>query len=173
LILLTAVAGTQSTVDGFETGADDYLVKPFDTRTLLARVQNLIDTRRMLRTRFSEEMLLQPAGIPIQSADQAFLEKIMGVLEEHMGDSRFGVYELAEEIGYSRRQLHRKITAITNQTPGQLIRRMRLERAARLLKGNAGNIAEVAYAVGFDKPKYFSRVFRETYGENPSAFMTR
>ncbi len=173
VILLTALATLKSNIAGLETGADDYLVKPFNAQVLMTRIHNLIETRRKLRERFNKEMILQPAGIPITSSDQAFLQKAIDVLERHMGNSRFGVYELAEELGFSRRQLHRKLTALTGKTPGDFIRQIRLERAAQLLREGAGNVAEIAYAVGFHKPQYFSAMFREVFGKNPSEFASK
>ncbi|MDJ0835596.1 MAG: two-component regulator propeller domain-containing protein [Acidobacteriota bacterium] len=170
VVLLTAKATTKSNITGLETGADDYLVKPFNARVLLMRIHNLIESRRRLRERFSREMILKPTEIAITSADQVFLQKAVATLERYMGDSRFGVYELAEELGFSRRQLQRKLKALTNKTPAVFIRQIRLERAAQLLKERAGNVAEVAYAVGFNKPQYFSTLFRETFGKNPSEY---
>ena len=170
VVLLTAKTATQSNIAGLELGADDYIVKPFPIPVLMTRIRNLIDTRRKLRERFSKEMILQPSRIPITSSDQAFLQKALDVVECHMGDSQFGVYELAEELGFSRRQLHRKLTALTDKTPGDFLRQIRLERAAQLLKERAGNVAEVAYAVGFNKPQYFSTLFRAAFGKNPAEY---
>jgi len=173
IILLTAKASAESQIEGLETGADDYVAKPFHARALLQRAVNLVESRRRLRARFSQEMTLKPEDVYLGSADQAFLRRIKNILTENLADSRFGVYELAEEVGFSRRQLHRKISALTGQTPLQMIRRFRLERAAQLLKQKAGGVAEIAYAVGFNRPEYFSELFRKAFGLSPAEFAQR
>lgn len=111
-----------------------------------------------------------PSEVHVSSTDQVFLHKAVGILEERIKDNRFGVYELAEELGFSRRQLHRKMTALTGKGPADFIRQFRLERAAQLLRHGAGNIAETAYAVGFNKPQHFSTLFRENFGKTPSEY---
>ncbi len=171
IILLTAKASAESEIAGLETGADDYLVKPFHAGVLRRRIGNLIENRRKLRERFSRETVLTPKDIAKPSADQVFLQKIHDLLEARHADSQFGVSELALEIGFSRRQLHRKLSALTNHTPIELIRRFRLERAAQLLRENAGNISEIAFMVGFNKPRAFSAYFREVFGMSPSEFI--
>ncbi len=170
VILLTAKSSVESGIAGLETGADDYLVKPFHARALLSRIGNLIEGRRKLAARYRREMTLSPENLVVPAVEQAFLGKIRAALEAQIHNPRFGVYELAEEVGFSRRQLHRKITALTGKTPVELIRGFRLARAAQLLSQNAGNVAEVAYAVGFNQPQYFARVFRQEFGRSPAAF---
>ncbi len=170
VILLTAKAGVESNVAGLETGADDYLVKPFKMKILLSRIANLIENRRKLRDLFGKQMFLQPSEIPITSTDQAFLAKAVAVLEKNLKRDPFGVHELADEMGFSRRQLHRKFTTLIGKKPSDFIRQIRLERAAQMLKANAGNISEVAYAVGFNQPEYFSQLFRKAFGRSPSQY---
>ena len=171
VILLTARGSEESRLEGLGTGADDYLIKPFNTRELLARVENLIQTRRKLRERFSREILVKPGSIAVGSADEAFLRKAMAVLERFLADSDFGVTRLAEELGFSRRQLHRKITALTGEPPADLVRNFRLERAADLLLQKAGTVSEIAYATGFKSPSHFSNLFHEHYGVPPSEYV--
>ncbi len=170
VIMLTAKSTVDQQLSGFQSGADDYLVKPFNARILLGRIQNLIEGRRLLRERFSRQMVLKPRDISVSSADQAFIQKVMAALEAHYQDSRFGVLEWAEELGLSRRQLHRKITALTGQTPVELLRKYRLDRAAQLLRAKAGNIAEIAYAVGFNHPHRFSAQFQKAFGQKPKDY---
>ncbi|MBN2011407.1 response regulator [candidate division KSB1 bacterium] len=168
IILLTARAGEQDKLTGLETGADDYLSKPFNSKELQTRVHNLIDQRRKLRERFRREVLLQPREVTVTSVDEQFLTKLMAEIEEHLGDDSFGVEELAAELHMGRRQLLRKIRALTNQTPTELIRTVRLRRARQLIEQKAGSISEIAYEVGFDNLSYFAKCFKDEFGKLPS-----
>ena len=167
VILLTAKAASENKIEGLERGADDFLVKPFEPGELVARVNNLVESRRSLRERFSKGIVLKPGEIAITSIDDAFLQKAMSLVEEHMGDERFGAEQLADEIGLSRMQLHRKLTALTNQSAGDFIRTLRLHRAMSLLQENAGTVSEVAYNVGFSDSSYFAKRFRDQFGCTP------
>jgi DNA-binding response OmpR family regulator len=168
VILLTAKAGQENKVEGLETGADDYLTKPFDAKELLVRIKNLIELRRKLRERFSKTQILKPGEIAVTSVDDAFLQKVMSVVEEKLGDEKFGVEQFAREVGMSRSQLHRKVTALIGQTPTDFIRYMRLHRAMDLLKKNTGTVSETAYSVGFSGVSYFSKCFQEQFNMLPS-----
>lgn len=170
VILLTARASQKNQIKGLETDADDYIVKPFQTDVLLSRVANLLRNRQKLREKFRREMVLKPEELPLPSSDQVFLKKAMSMVEKFLQSERFGVYELAEEMGFSRRQLNRKMTALTGMHPGDFIRQIRLEKAAQMLRQRVGNVSEIAYAVGFKKPKHFSALFRRTFGETPSSY---
>ncbi len=172
IILLTAKAGIENKIEGLETGADDYLTKPFDAKELLVRVKNLIDLRRKLRDRFSVGQVLKPGDIAVTSVDDAFLQKAMSLVEQRMGDEEFGVEQMRNELGMSRTQLHRKLTALTNQSAGDFIRYMRLQRSKDLLKQNAGTVSEIAYQVGFNSVAYFTKCFREQFGVVPSEVRT-
>jgi DNA-binding response OmpR family regulator len=173
IILLTALATDDGKLKGLETGADDYLAKPFDNRELAIRVHNLIESRRKLRERFSRELYLEPANISVTSTDEKFLQKVLKIIEEHMGDCEFNTEEFSSEIGMSRMQLHRKLKALTGQGPGDFLRVMRLKRAAYLLEQQVGNVSEVAYQVGFNHLSHFTKSFREQFGMNPSDFIAR
>ncbi len=168
IILLTAKAESQDKLEGLEIGADDYLIKPFEPKELLARVRNLISLRRKLRDRFKASVPLKPGEIAITSMDDAFLKKVMAAIEQHMGDEHFHIDELGALVGMSRRQLHRKLSALTNQGPGEFIRYVRLHRALELLQKDAGTISEVGYRVGFSDPSYFSKCFQQQFGIAPS-----
>jgi signal transduction histidine kinase/DNA-binding response OmpR family regulator/ligand-binding sensor domain-containing protein len=170
VILLTAKAGDEDKLKGLETGADDYLVKPFNSRELVVRIRNLIDLRRTLRLRFSEMIMVKPKDIAGSSVDQLFLEKALAVVESEMGDEHFSVHKFSEELHMSHMQLHRKLKAITNQSAGQFIKNARLQRAADLLRNNSGNVSEIAYRVGFSSPAYFTKCFREQFGILPSDY---
>ncbi len=171
VILLTAKASTDSKVAGLEEGADDYVVKPFEMRELEARVANLIASRRRLRKRLVGEPLeLHARVVDVTSADAKYLERVRSIIEEHLSDEVFGVTELADRLAQDRTHLYRRVRSLLDETPTDLIRRLRLERAAQLLAGQAGSVAEVAYAVGFKGVSYFCKCFRDAYGVTPSAY---
>ncbi len=173
VILLTGRAEQEAEREGLEIRADDYIRKPFRTETFLARVENLIEIRRHLRQRFSEEVVLQPSAITVASADAEFLERVRAVVESQMEHSNFGVEWLADEVGVSPRHLQRKLRALTRLSAKGFINMMRLQPAAQLLDQQAGTIAEAAYAVGFQDASYFSKLFKQTFGVTPSVFGAR
>ncbi len=173
VILLTAKASFENKLEGLETGADDYLIKPFNTEELKARVKNLIKIRKQIREKFQTEILLKPANIIVPSGQKVFIERLTKIIEEHIEEETFNVEILCKEIAMSRAQLHRKIKAITNQSTSEIIRTFRLQRAADLIKQNAGNMAEIAYKVGFNSQAYFTKSFQEFYGCTPKEFSRR
>ncbi|MEZ4765623.1 MAG: AraC family transcriptional regulator [Calditrichia bacterium] len=145
-------------------------MKPFDSQELVIRVRNLIRIREQMRQKFSSEMLLKPADVTVPSIHQEFLSRLIAIIEEHLDDENFSVEALSDDIGMSRAQLHRKLRAIANQSPSEFIRSFRLQRAAELIKQDAGNIAEIAYMVGFNSQAYFTRCFQEQFGCSPRDF---
>ena len=171
VLMLTARDSLDDRVSGLDTGADDYLIKPFDASELLVRMKNLIENRRKLREHFSREIILQPRGVAITSVDEKFLQHAMKTIEEHMSDTTFGIEVFCGEVGMSRTQLFRKFKALTNYAPGDFIRLIRLKRAAELLTHGAGTIAEVAFMVGFQDPSYFTKSFQRQFGKTPSEFI--
>ncbi|WP_162344286.1 two-component regulator propeller domain-containing protein [Cyclobacterium salsum] len=171
LILLTAKAGGEDKIEGLETGADDYQIKPFEPAELLVRIKNLIESRKQLKDHFTREIILQPASVAITSADEKFLQRSMKIIEDNMTDSAFGVEVFCREAGMSRTQLFRKLKALTHYPPGDFIRIMRLKKAAELLRRGAGNIGEVAFMVGFQDPSYFTKSFQKQFGKTPSEFV--
>jgi signal transduction histidine kinase/ligand-binding sensor domain-containing protein/DNA-binding response OmpR family regulator len=170
IILLTAKAAREDKIEGLELGADDYLVKPFDADELKLRVQNLIRGRKQLREKLHIELLKKPKEVSVPSTERVFLENINNTIEENIENEKFGVDELSKEIGLSRSQLHRKIKSICDQSTTEFIRNFRLHRAADLLKQDAGNIAEIAYKVGFNSQAYFTKSFQELFSCSPSEY---
>ena len=168
VILLTARADTDSKIEGLGIGADDYVTKPFDSRELAARVRNLIEQRRHLRTKFSAGVVLKPGEVAVSSLDDALLRKLMEAVEKNMGNEDFGVDDLAREACLSRTHLNRKLHALTNLSPGEFLRYLRLQRSRELLEKGAGSIAEIAFMVGFGNLSHFSASFRERFGILPS-----
>ncbi len=173
IILLTAKAAREDKLAGLQTGADDYLTKPFDAVELQARVKNLIAVRRKLQEKFRGKIALRPSEISVESADEAFLKKVVIAAEAHLEDEMFSPEDLAREVGMSRAQFYRKLRALTGQPAGLFIRSLRLERAADLLKQGAGNITEIAYKVGFSSHPYFSKCFHEHFGMSPKDFVAK
>ncbi len=170
IIMLTARAGIDDKIDGLETGVDIYLTKPFNARELTANVKNLIHQRILLRKRFSKATVIRPSEVSSVSADQAFLEKIVKTIETHFEDDQFSVERLAEHANMSISQLNRKLKALIDQSPGQLIGSLRLQRAADLLAQKAGSVSEICYKVGFTDNSYFSRAFKKQFGCSPSEY---
>jgi signal transduction histidine kinase/DNA-binding response OmpR family regulator/ligand-binding sensor domain-containing protein len=167
IILLTAKAASENKIKGLQTGADDYLIKPFEPKELVTRVINLIELRRKLRKRFGTAIPLKAGEIAVTSMDDAFLKRAMSVVEQRMSDEKFDVEEFAKEMNMSRSQLHRKLTALTDQSAGDFIRYLRLQRALELLQKDAGEVSEIAYLVGFNDPSYFSKCFHHRFGKSP------
>jgi signal transduction histidine kinase/DNA-binding response OmpR family regulator/ligand-binding sensor domain-containing protein len=167
-ILLTARAGIESKIEGLETGADDYVTKPFDSKELMARVRNLIEQRRQLKKKFSAGVVLKPGDVAVSSLDDVLLKQVMAAIEARMSDEGLGAEEVAREVALSRRHLDRKLMGLTNLSTAEVIRYMRLQRARELLEKNVATVAEVAFQVGFGDPSYFSACFHERFGILPS-----
>jgi len=168
VILLTAKAGEQDKLSGLETGADDYLTKPFNSKELYVRVRNLIELRRSLQKRFQKDRLLKPRAVTVASVEEAFLTRMMNILEENLGKEDFGVESLSSALHIGRRQLHRKIKVLTGETPTGFIRSIRLHRAKQLLEQKSGTVSEIAFQTGFSSLPYFSTAFKNEFGKLPS-----
>jgi DNA-binding response OmpR family regulator len=174
VILLTAQADQEQRIAGLDRGADDYIVKPFDMRELEARVENLIASRRRLRERFSGKPApLKPANETVSAEDRAYLDRLSAAVQANLADPDFGVTEFAAAVFQDRTHLFRRTRELLGETPSDLLRRSRLERAAALLGEEEGTIAEVAYGVGFNSVSHFSRAFRDAFGVTPSAYRSR
>ena len=168
IVLLTARASEADAVYAFESGADDFVTKPFSMAELRMRITHLLLSRRLLREKFSRETVVRPSDIVIQSSDEVFLRRVLDVVEVNMSDHTFGVDALADDVGLSRRQLERRVRAVCGETPGEVIRRLRLERAAQYLKAESGTVAEIAFSVGYQSPSHFSTAYRRHFGTSPS-----
>ncbi len=173
IIMLTAKAGIENKLEGLETGADDYLVKPFNARELQIRSKNLIEQRKKLRELFSKNISLDPKEVTVNSMDEKFLNEVLSLFEEKYYDSEFGVPEMQKDLVMSNTQLHLKLKALTNHPPGELLRNFRLKRSTQLLSQKADNISQVAYAVGFNSLSYFTKCFKALYGISPSEYIKR
>ena len=170
IILLTARATLESKIEGLETGADDYITKPFDIRELTVRIKNLIEQRNHIQQHFKKLAGLKPEEIATSSRDEEFLKKALSILEDHITDSDFNVSEFSKAIAISSSHLNRKIKALTGQSTQQFILAFRLNRAAQLLENDSGTILEIATLVGIESVSYFSRTFRKQFGVSPSQY---
>lgn len=171
VIMLTAKAKIESKIEGFELGADDYLLKPFNTDEIKARVKNLIEKQKRLRELYVGKTIdLKPSEIWVNSLDEAFLLKIKQILEKNLSESSFGAEQFADEMNLSHYQLSRKLKALTNQNINEFIRDFRLQRAADLLSKKAATVSEIAYQVGYENLSYFTKSFKGKFGKPPSEF---
>ena len=175
VILLTARTSKESRIEGLETGADDFITKPFDGEELQVRVKNLIDQRKRISAILERKIQKSDAfknldfeDSGITSMDESFLEKVFKLLKEQYSDPEFNANTFAEFIGQSRVQLNRKIKALTRHTTGEFIRTYRMNVAAEMLRKKSGTVAEIAYDVGFSSPSYFTECFRKQFGMLPS-----
>lgn len=168
VILLTARSLSEQREEGYGTGADSYLTKPFTGSLLLARIDNLIHSRTLLRSLFSGNSKEEEKEEEMLGAqDQTFVTKLREVIRDNMGNSDFSVERIGEEIGLSRVQLYRKVKALTGQTPVELLRKARLERGRRLIEKTEKSVSEIAYEVGFTSPSYFNKCFKDEFGISP------
>ena len=173
VILLTARSLSEQREEGYGTGADSYLTKPFSGSVLLARVDNLLRSRTMLRSLFSGDKKEEAAEEQLGSRDQTFINRLRDSIRQNMGDSDFTVERLGEEVGLSRVQLYRKVKALTGQTPVDLLKKARLERARLLVEKTDKSISEIAYEVGFTAPSYFNKCFKDEFGVCPGVLRER
>lgn len=168
VILLTAKTDLASRLDGLEGGADDYLTKPFEPQELRLRIRNLLRARARLQARPAPAPATD-AALPAESAEAALLRRLQAVLERQSQDAGFGVVKLAASLGISRAQLHRRLADACHATPAEVLMRFRLERAARMLSQQAGNVSEIAYAAGSKTLSHFVKRFRNRYQQTPAA----
>ncbi len=173
VILLTAKSLDEDKLTGLETGADAYIVKPFNMDILRRTIINIISSHRMLRLKYERNDQLEDKvdNIDIKSPDEKLLERVMNTINKHIADSDLNVEMIAEEVGISRVHLHRKMKELTGQTPHDFIRNIRLKRAANLLVNQGMNVTEVMYACGFSNTASFSTLFKKFYGLSPRDYM--
>ena len=171
VILLTARSAMEHHIHGISSGADDYITKPFHAQILLLKIRNLIASREKLKEKYQRVITLEPGHEEIESPEHKFLDKLKNILEANLTDPDFNVAKLVDEIGMSRPVLFRKIKMLTGLSVIDLIRSTRLKKAEMLLKQKKMTISEVAYTVGFNDPKYFSKSFRAQFGKTPSEYM--
>jgi signal transduction histidine kinase/ligand-binding sensor domain-containing protein/DNA-binding response OmpR family regulator len=170
VILLTARTSEEQKLEGFETGADEYINKPFNFEILESRIRNLIAQRKILQKNLSVISAIKATELNITPLDEQFLKKVVKQVEDNVANADFSVEDLCHEMGISRAHFYKKIMALTGRSPLEFIRHIRLQQAAQLLEKSQLTVAEVAYRVGFNNPKYFTKYFKEIYHVLPSAY---
>jgi len=173
VILLTSRSSLIYKIEGLESGADDYISKPFDLTEFKLRIKNLLASKQRLKTKFSTEDNFVPSEIVVSSLDEQLLKKAFKVVEENISNEQFDIPFFCSELGVSRTMLFTKIKAWTNFTPNEFIHEIRMKRAAQLLEQNKINISQISYKVGFNNPKYFSKCFQKKYGETPTQYLNK
>jgi len=168
IILLTAKTDIQDQIEGLEEGADDYITKPFNSEVLHAKIKSIIDNRNKLRAKFGQLEDIKPEELSMSNLDNKFFTKVTEIVDKFYTDSSFDVDQFASEMFVSRSQLYSKMKAITNLSANEYINTYRLKKSIELLTKGDLQISEVAYAVGFNDPKYFSRIFKKYYKQSPS-----
>lgn len=171
VLLLTACTLDEQRIKGFDSGADSYISKPFNYKVLESRVHNLIEGRKRLKQFFTDKTSLSQESLC--DMDKGFIRKFRELIEENMADSALNVEDLSKSMGISRVQLYRKIKSLTNYSPNELLRIARLKKAALLLVSSEMTVAEITYEVGFTSPSYFTKCYKDYFGESPSAFVKR
>jgi DNA-binding response OmpR family regulator len=173
VILLTAKNRDEDKLEGLETGADSYIVKPFNMDILRRTIINLLNSHRLLQLKYGRNDSLeeQVEDVKMKSPDEKLLDRVMAAINEHLDDSDLSVDMIAEQVGISRVHLHRKMKELTGQTPHDFIRNLRLKQAANLLANHGMNVTEVMYACGFSNSASFSTVFKKFYGMSPRDYM--
>jgi signal transduction histidine kinase/ligand-binding sensor domain-containing protein/DNA-binding response OmpR family regulator len=173
VILLTSRSSLIYKIEGLESGADDYISKPFDLTEFKLRIKNLLASKQRLKAKFSSEDSFNPSEIAVSSLDEQLLKKAFKVVEDNISNEQFDIPFFCAELGVSRTMLFTKIKAWTNFTPNEFIHEIRMKRAAQLLEQNKINISQISYKVGFNNPKYFSKCFQKKFGETPSQYQNK
>ena len=171
VMLLTACSLDEQRIQGFECGADSYISKPFNSKLLLVRLRNLMDNHKRLKQFFGDKTTLSKESV--SDVDKGFVDRFRELIEENLADSELSVEDLGSKMGLSRVQLYRKIKALTNYSPNELVRIARLKKAASLLASSEKTISEITYEVGFTSPSYFTKCYKEYFGESPTDFLKR
>jgi len=171
VMLLTACSLDEQRIQGFECGADSYISKPFNSKLLLVRLRNLMDNHKRLKQFFGDKTTLSKESV--SEVDKGFVDRFRELIEENLADSELSVEDLGGKMGLSRVQLYRKIKALTNYSPNELVRIARLKKAASLLASSEKTISEITYEVGFTSPSYFTKCYKEYFGESPTDFLKR
>ncbi len=168
VILLTAMTGEEQLLRGLETGASDYMTKPFNFEVLISKIKNLLIQQESLRKTYQRQVEVKPSNVELVSSDEKFIQQALLIIEKNISNSEFSVEEFSREMAMSRVALYKKLLQLTRKTPIEFIRTIRLKRAVQLLEKSQLTVAEVAYEVGFNNPKYFAKYFKFEFGVLPS-----
>ncbi len=173
VVLLTAKSSDESKYSGIEAGADDYISKPFDIDMLLLKISKIIERQKTIYESFRKRIDISPSEIEVTTMDEKFVRKAVAIVEENIDNTDFLVEDLCQQLGISRVYFYKKLLALTDKTPSEFIRFIRLKRAADLLEKSQLFVGEVAYKVGFNDPKYFRGYFKKEFGVTPSEYKKR
>lgn len=172
VIMLTAKIAVEQQVEGLESGADLYLTKPFSIQVLQSYITNLLRSKEILRQLYSQKIFLEPLNVEIGTVDKKFMERLMSIVERNLSNADFDIPALSKEVGMSKAVLYKKFQALAKVPIGEFIKSMRLKKATLLLTNDKFNVAEVAWEVGFNDRKYFSREFKKFFGKSPSEYVS-
>ncbi len=170
VILLTARAAEEQQLEGYSSGANDYITKPFNFELLQAKIRNLLAQRKAMHKLFQKQAEINPSSISITPLDEQFIAQAIAIVEQHISDPDFSVEDMSRALHFSRVTLYKKLSSLTGKAPLDFIRHIRLKRAADLLAKSQLTVAEIAYEVGFNDPKYFAKYFIKEFGIKPSAY---
>lgn len=170
VILLTAMGSEEKQLEGLKVGVNDYITKPFTFEILASRIRNLLAQQMLLQKRFRTQIEVNPSEVTVTSVDEKFLQQALELVEKHMDNPEFSVEDFSRDMFMNRVTLYRKIHSLTGKSPLEFIRSIRLKRAARLLDKSGMSVAEIAYEVGFNNPKIFTKFFKEEFKVTPSQY---
>jgi YesN/AraC family two-component response regulator len=170
VVLLTALNSEEQQLCGLETGAADYMTKPFNFEILVSKIKNLLQQQTSLKKAFTKQVAVKTADVQVDDPNQRFVQEALAIVERNISNADFSVEELSRALLLSRAAVYKRLFVLTGKTPIEFIRQLRLQRAAQLLEKTNMTVAEVAYETGFNNPKYFSKYFRAEYGILPSAY---
>ncbi len=173
VIILTAKSTTEQKIDGIDTGADDYITKPFNMRYLLKRINNIINQRKKLKEKFSQDPGIKPEKLSNSSADQKFLTNVISLVENNLRNPDFSIDDMVVELGHSRTVFYKKMKGITGYAPKEFTRLIRMKKAADLLREKDITATQVSYEIGYNDPDYFSKSFKNFFGEPPSEYQKK
>lgn len=170
VILLTAMGSEEKQLEGLQVGVNDYITKPFTFEILASRIRNLLAQQKLLQKRFHKQIEVNPSEITVTSVDEKFLQQALEIVEKHLDNPAFSVEDFSRDMFMNRVTLYRKIQSLTGKSPLEFIRSIRMKRAAQLLEKSGMTVAEVAYEVGFNNPKHFTKFFKEEFNVTPSQY---
>jgi DNA-binding response OmpR family regulator len=172
VILLTALAAEGNELESLQTGATDYISKPFNFEVLQSKIRNILDYQETIKKTYQRQVEASPAPVEASSADDQFLHSVLRLIETNMSNTDFSVEELSQQMHISRSSFYKRLVMVTGKTPVEFIRHMRLKKAAELLEKSQMTVSEIAYEVGFNNPKYFTQQFRLEFDIAPSLYRT-
>jgi len=173
ILMLSAKASAEHQIEGLNTGADDYISKPFNLDLLLAKINSILKTREGLRKRYRNQLSIIPEEITVTNADENILKRLLEIIEENLSNPDLSANTFVTQIGMSRSVLYAKLKELTGQSVNEFVRTVKLKKASQVMVQNQKNISEVAYMFGFNTPQYFTKCFKEEFGIPPKDFIAR